>query len=358
MAITTGTSVSLMSAPTIAGQNGAIIPVLQAQDGSFVGTAQVGDPENPTPYMVAFDQSGGVRWSVPNEQPQIATDDGGVIGQSGITYDQNGNATGQTTGSTVYSWLGNAYQVGSVDQVVGNWYRAARTWTSVTWAKLTARKAPYTELQSCTDPTLRPPMTCPGPKEAIFTAWYWLKTRLNDGTRAFQLDNNVFYDSTGNLRKDFIAYLGLGSGPQFYDGESSPVSLRDAACDTTSGTVDHQFALSNNSNTCEMAALTCRQDPAKPLRAFFEPRAISFDNQGATDGNVAILFHEALHGFLKKDDPQLQSFLGCTSGFPDTRDITIYLQQFVGAQQLQGLPASCKYIEAHSIPANPNVCVR
>jgi hypothetical protein len=67
--------------------------------------------------MAAFDASGNVRWSVPNEYPQIATADGGVIGQSGITYDQNGNATGQINRVT-YSWTGNAYQDGPVTQVL------------------------------------------------------------------------------------------------------------------------------------------------------------------------------------------------------------------------------------------------
>jgi hypothetical protein len=68
--------------------------------------------------MVAFDQGGGVRWVVPNDQPMIATDDGGVIGMSGTTYDQNGNVTGTATLNT-YSWTGNSYQQsGSVEQVI------------------------------------------------------------------------------------------------------------------------------------------------------------------------------------------------------------------------------------------------
>lgn len=68
--------------------------------------------------MVGFDSSGTIRWIVPNEQPQFATDDGGVIGQSGITYDQNGNATGHTAPLPIYSWRGNAYQQqGSVEQI-------------------------------------------------------------------------------------------------------------------------------------------------------------------------------------------------------------------------------------------------
>jgi hypothetical protein len=119
MAITNGTSVSIISAPQLPGQTDAVIPVLQAQDGSFVGEYGVWqDSTDDYMYtMVAFDATGNVGWMVPNERPQIATDDGGVIGQSGITYDQNGSTTGQMN-LAIYSWLGNAYQVGSTDQVL------------------------------------------------------------------------------------------------------------------------------------------------------------------------------------------------------------------------------------------------
>jgi hypothetical protein len=121
MAITTGTSVSTTSGPAVPGQTDAVIPVLQAQDGSFVGQVIVGqNPDGSNQYnMVAFDATGAVRWVVPNEQPQIATADGGVIGQSGITYDANGNATGQINMAT-YSWTLNAYQNGSVDSILAN----------------------------------------------------------------------------------------------------------------------------------------------------------------------------------------------------------------------------------------------
>jgi len=127
MAITTGTSVSVMSGPVVPGQRSPVAPVLQAQDGSFVGTVWTTDRSQ---YMVAFDATGNVRWSVPGYCPQTATDDGGVIatpgsycdpaGSSGaaVTFDQNGNAAGQVAGLTVYSWRGNAYQQqGSVEQI-------------------------------------------------------------------------------------------------------------------------------------------------------------------------------------------------------------------------------------------------
>jgi hypothetical protein len=59
--------------------------------------------------MIAFDASGTARWIVANETPQIATADGGVIAQSGITYDQYGNATGMMVGSLTQSWTGSEY---------------------------------------------------------------------------------------------------------------------------------------------------------------------------------------------------------------------------------------------------------
>lgn len=115
MAVTSGTSVSVLSGPEIGGQSGTIEPVLQAQDGSFVGTASVGGGGK---SMVAFDGTGKVRWSVPNYSPQIATADGGVIATdncgTAVIFDQNGNATGQMASLPTYSWTLNAYQRGSI----------------------------------------------------------------------------------------------------------------------------------------------------------------------------------------------------------------------------------------------------
>ena len=69
--------------------------------------------------MVAFDANGTVLWSVANETPQIATAGGGVIGKSGITYDQNGNATGQTAlAATTQSWTFRTYQTGLIQRLL------------------------------------------------------------------------------------------------------------------------------------------------------------------------------------------------------------------------------------------------
>lgn len=112
MAVTAGTSATLVNAPTVANQSGPVEPVLQAQDGSFVGTAW---DQTFTPYMLSFDASGNVRWSVANEYPQIATEDGGVIALDGntgsaLTFDQNGSATGRAALSTP-SWKAQSYVV-------------------------------------------------------------------------------------------------------------------------------------------------------------------------------------------------------------------------------------------------------
>ncbi len=124
LAITSGTGVSLMNGPEVADSIRSAAPVLQAQDGSFVGTVLVAADPYAGPFqtnMVAFDATGGTRWIVPNDTPQIATADGGVIGQSGITYDQNGNVTGQVPLFT-QSWTLNEYADGPLTQLVANPY--------------------------------------------------------------------------------------------------------------------------------------------------------------------------------------------------------------------------------------------
>jgi hypothetical protein len=116
LATTAGAGVSLVSAPM-----GGITPVLQAQDGSFIGAVDVWEEDSSVQYMISFDASGGVRWMAPGGwQPQIATADGGVIATDEVTgaaetFDQNGNATGQMASLPEYSWTGEAYEMGSVD---------------------------------------------------------------------------------------------------------------------------------------------------------------------------------------------------------------------------------------------------
>jgi hypothetical protein len=96
------------------GGTSPVQPVLQGQDGTFVGTAADGS-------MVVFDSFGNQKWSVPNYVPRIATADGGVIAQSwdGTTalFDQNGGSIAKVGSLPTYSWKG-AYQIASIDSVI------------------------------------------------------------------------------------------------------------------------------------------------------------------------------------------------------------------------------------------------
>jgi hypothetical protein len=83
MNLTTTFGAGIASQATL---NFQVQPILQRADGSYIGT----DGTN----MFAFTTSGTLLWAVPNDNPVIATSNGGVIASSGITYNQSGNADG------------------------------------------------------------------------------------------------------------------------------------------------------------------------------------------------------------------------------------------------------------------------
>jgi hypothetical protein len=192
-----------------------------------------------------------------------------------------------------------------------------------------------------------------------FTGWYWLKTRINDPARQDAIKQYVFHGATSNAWTLFTRYLQRGEGPEFYDGPKSTVDPSHAQCeDVGDRSVQNFFKRYNDPTICTVGALTCRLSPVDPLKTFFEPRVINYNQAVRSDENVALLFHEALHGFLLLNDEDLQSQLGCTRGFANSRDITLYLEQFVGAQPLQGPPVSCMVLESGITITNPpeNLC--
>jgi hypothetical protein len=121
VATTSGASASTPLAVNIPGQATPLYPALQTQDGSYVGYVGIGpSPGVATQYnMVAFNGSGSTIWSVSNDFPQLTTSDGGVIGSSGITYDNQGSATGQVGNMPIQSWAGSEYSsaIAAVNQV-------------------------------------------------------------------------------------------------------------------------------------------------------------------------------------------------------------------------------------------------
>jgi Big-like domain-containing protein/IPT/TIG domain-containing protein/galactose oxidase-like protein len=127
---TSGSSVTLRV--TVPDTINYINPILQAQDGTFYGIVDYtgGEFDN----LAKFDSSGNIQWSKPNYYALMATSDGGVIAQTAypythsftglpfysgpaITFDANGNQTGQVANLPEYSWKG-AYQYGSVNSVI------------------------------------------------------------------------------------------------------------------------------------------------------------------------------------------------------------------------------------------------
>jgi hypothetical protein len=349
MAVTTGINANVVN---LGLDPQWFIPRMQREDGSFVGDEL--DPDINTWSMVAVDQSGSVLWRIPNERARVALEGGGVLGESGAIYDLGGAAVGMMASGGLQSFLGYRYRIGSIHSVIDKAIHLANSFCG-DW--LWCHKQPqYAQLPSCSDPSITPAPPCPAPKEAVFNAWWALKQRVADPARAFALDSFVFNDSTGTARTRFSAYLSRQVAPEFYDGTQSNVSLGDAQCagGVSGRWMRDEFAI----NSCRETAATCHQGAANPLRVFFEPRAVGLDNVGVTDANVALLFHEALHGYRGGPDPDLQAYLGCTSGYDDTRDITIYLQQFVSAQPLSTTPLTCTYVETHRMPSSVNVCLR
>jgi len=110
-----------VSLVTLSGGLKYVEPVLQAEDGSFVGAAW---DDQANPYLVAFDETGSQRWSVAGDYwPKMALAGGGVVATLGydgpaVVFDQNGAVVEQNPSARVQSWTTNTYQHGSVARLV------------------------------------------------------------------------------------------------------------------------------------------------------------------------------------------------------------------------------------------------
>jgi len=129
LATTVGTAVASNVTVNLPGQTFPIQPVLQAVDGSYIGAVDTQAGQ----FMIAFDTSGNVRWSVPNYSPQMATADGSVIAQSAdglttVAVDASGVVTGQFASFLAQTWLGNAYEYGPVEQIASPPLIAGSLW--------------------------------------------------------------------------------------------------------------------------------------------------------------------------------------------------------------------------------------
>lgn len=367
MAITNGTGVSLVNGPQFDYQLGGIKPALQLEDGSFIGTVEVWWPSF-SHSMIAFDASGNMRWSVQgNYQPLIATADGGIVAQGldpdtdtpvgpAVIFDQSGNVTGQMGDIPVYSWVGNAYRVGSIDQIMANslllmpsWWPL---WKSNSSGNETAEQAQrYPPLPSCTDPTK--PLVCPAVGDMVWNAKQDLIRQLTgdaackDAAITWVL-NKVRYWAiigSGSLVDfgDYVSYL--QKTPRFYNGSTSKLYWHDAFCGehiirpSCNTSINSGKVYQRLQQYPETTAATVT--PSNPLKVFWQPRytppgpsddgigiGIDPSNFGVNISNESVLFHEALHGLTGQYDDYLQEKLGRTVGGP-TANITTYIKDNV-----------------------------
>jgi hypothetical protein len=366
MAIIAGTSVSMITPPSVSGQVTNISPVLQREDGSFVGTVGVSSESNPQYNMAAFDQTGNLLWAVTNDQPQIATSDGGVIGQSETTYDQNGNVTGQVVIFT-QSWLGNAYQYGSaVSQLLENPLYLAASFAPEQGANesrnaTSVREDWFPVLAHCTTTP-----GCVGPNEAIYNALADLVARLTNPalipnpespgqtTTMAALAQTYVFNKLSNgpagqppyTTAKFIAYLTNKPRPGFYNGPLSSYCYSalqgggpDSFCNgettlshflfnlplvgglLTSQSVGGYFQAAGSNVVGGITGT-----PSRPLLTYFAPAFILLNAAGMNLGNEAAILHEALHGFTGLYDSTLLSNFGYnqTQG---SCNVTTYMQQ-------------------------------
>jgi hypothetical protein len=264
----------------------------------------------------------------------IATADGGVIATddsgAAVTFDQNGSATGQLASLPTYSWKGNAYQVGSIEQWVRTWFPAVHGYSPFAGANQSGNLTSvlldwFPPLDTCRTPG------CIGHDEAINNAFRDLLTTLPAvrGLVKTKVFDKLGYDA--NAADRFIKYL-TAKHPGFFDGTQSTYckdALKSPSLYSTlcvlwgSGvfltSVEDLFEVSPT-----VTAYT--ETPSDPLLIFFRPSSILKDNSGKNPVNEATIFHEALHGFTGLFDLGLANALGVS--LPSC-NISEYIETYV-----------------------------
>ena len=324
-------------------------PVLQRADGSYVGTASTSEyVQGP---MTAFTASGQQLWSQPNYTPQIATAGGGVIAASTsgsgqtVTFDANGNQTGQLANVPTQSWIGGSYLLssgGGLQSLSLAGFDYASSFTAMLGGNNSSNnnaqpQAQFAQLESCTDTELKPPPQCPGPRELIWNAEKDLVNKLNTDKNCSDAAQKWIFskltERPGLTTADFLGYLGK-SLPQFYDGTSAQASFI-STCQANSGPAWGVCAAGRIGEVGLFGSVadyfkkhdgSDRNDPViveattiggnNPLIVFFRPSVIKPSSGGKNEENEAMLFHEALHGYTNLSDNKLEDDFTGSHGKP------------------------------------------
>jgi uncharacterized protein YjdB len=338
--LTTSTTVST----SVPGQVTPIQPVVQRSDGSYVGTVGIGSvsweegfftPQITQTEMIAFTSSGSTLWMGPNDTPQIATADGGVIGASGTTYDQNGSVTGQLPSLPTFSWF-------------ADWFGVSGTAAAQIAQAEVAPAAGYSSFAGGNPSTTSTYIGTIGLLEdyLVFNLFGSGTTcRVVDGSQPASLDANVTnyykalktvlfkggYLTSDSCRKFFAGTPGASSyfssltdaieRQVGYDGVVTYTSLYDAGSLTTAQLTDE---------------ITVRNAKQVPVCGVFVPYVTSQGTQYPTSNEktqafaqvqppatgvyintktiwaftMSTMLHEALHNLTKMSDEELEKALG------------------------------------------------
>ena len=274
-ATTVGTSVSASIVPA------AAYPVLQAQDGTFYGTDDNGN-------MVRMTGSGYTMWSVPNDSPQIATADGGVIGSSGTTYDSQGRITGLLESPPALEWTGNpnTYSVGSARTLIASLVLPINAAYGLFQVSATGNPSNTNAVQQC------PPLPSTV-NQVLVQAYSDLTNLLSNATKCPQCDTQILTPLKVK-RSDFVKYL--QQAPRLCDGTQATAI---SASKLTTESQYQKMTVAQFFKADKPNAATVRNGPNSPLWVFFDPATIS---PGDGTLNDARLFHEGLHGYTKLFD--------------------------------------------------------
>jgi hypothetical protein len=310
-------------------------------------------------FLASFDKSGTIKWSNVGYYAQIATSDGGVIGQSysgqSYTFDANGNSTGQTVtlnppsnGSSSGQWpgwLGNV--TGSAYSILsGSAFSLASPSTSyaTTYAALlggnhggtgtSVQQEWFPDLPSC------PGASTPCAKEALTAALDSLRLKLELTGGCPKCQSGVFSHIPPYTQSQFATYL--SKTPRFYDGTRSnaPTKVLCGNAGGIGGTINFGFCLvqipggtvsAYMSDPTRQASAVSQTptDAGLGMMTFFDPVVVCNSKSGQQRIlNEALLFHEGLHGYTGLDDnPLLQDF-GKSTRLPSV-NITYYIQDEV-----------------------------
>jgi hypothetical protein len=275
------------------------------------------------------------------------------------TVDQNGNVTSQTPDAgAVYSWTNQWYDPapagGAVASVTLSPLYLAMTFAAILNGNASETGAsvgqqPYAPLPSCYDTTLKPPVACPGPKEAIDDALNSLRSRLLVGPCPGCGSAFALMRSHGTNIFQTYFYQWLLREPRFYDGTRSSNRMNDVMCDyglfatlfIPCDFATHSESVSvfmNEGSQGWMAAISrTPSEPGKGMLTFFDPAQVC-KSLGSTPGavqNQASIFHEALHGYTGLYDYSLfagKHTLESALGIPlntASEAITDYIRQNV-----------------------------